>query len=326
MGILWIVVGFLVGFAMIIKGGDVFVDAALYIAKKLRIPTTIMGATIVSLTTTLPELFVSSMAAATGHSEMAIGNAIGSIICNTGLILGLCLILTKVVHSNPFALKKSLLLLATIGVYAVLVWANGGLGRVGALILYGLLGLFVWLNLLELRGEPDEGEAEDHENFKMVNLVKFLVGAALIVAGARLLVDNGSALAAWMGVPEKVISLTLIAFGTSLPELVTSITAIIKKENALSLGNIIGANILNITLVLSTAAMVSDTGRLALVRSEAGAFAGQYQLFLLDIPVAFAVCLTLAAGAFKRKLTRAHGCVLFGIYAAYLGVLLATMG
>ena len=140
MGGLWIIAGFVAGFVMIIKGGDVFVDAALYIARKMKIPTAIMGATIVSLTTTLPELLVSSMAAATGHSEMAIGNAIGSIICNTGLILGLCLILTKTVHSDLFALKKSLLLLTTIVVYGLLVWLNHGLGKVSALVLYALLG------------------------------------------------------------------------------------------------------------------------------------------------------------------------------------------
>lgn len=228
MGGLWIIAGFVAGFVMIIKGGDVFVDAALYIARKMKIPTAIMGATIVSLTTTLPELLVSSMAAATGHSEMAIGNAIGSIICNTGLILGLCLILTKTVHSDLFALKKSLLLLTTIVVYGLLVWLNHGLGKVSALVLYALLGGFVWLNLMELNGGQEE-DTGGEEPFQLMQVPKFILGAALIVIGARLLVDNGSALAVLMGVPEKVISLTLIAFGTSLPELVTSITAIIKN-------------------------------------------------------------------------------------------------
>ena len=325
MGGLWIIAGFVAGFVMIIKGGDVFVDAALYIARKMKIPTAIMGATIVSLTTTLPELLVSSMAAATGHSEMAIGNAIGSIICNTGLILGLCLILTKTVHSDLFALKKSLLLLTTIVVYGLLVWLNHGLGKVSALVLYALLGGFVWLNLMELNGGQEE-DTGGEEPFQLMQVPKFILGAALIVIGARLLVDNGSALAVLMGVPEKVISLSLIAFGTSLPELVTSITAIIKKENALSLGNIIGANVLNITLVLSTATMVSSTGMLPLIRTETGRLAGQYQLFLLDIPVAMAVCIILAAGVWRRKLTRVHGVVLMGTYIIYLLILLFTMG
>ena len=309
MGGLWIIAGFVAGFVMIIKGGDVFVDAALYIARKMKIPTAIMGATIVSLTTTLPELLVSSMAAATGHSEMAIGNAIGSIICNTGLILGLCLILTKTVHSDLFALKKSLLLLTTIVVYGLLVWLNHGLGKVSALVLYALLGGFVWLNLMELNGGQEE-DTGGEEPFQLMQVPKFILGAALIV----------------IGVPEKVISLTLIAFGTSLPELVTSITAIIKKENALSLGNIIGANVLNITLVLSTATMVSSTGMLPLIRTETGRLAGQYQLFLLDIPVAMAVCIILAAGVWRRKLTRVHGVVLMGTYIIYLLILLFTMG
>ncbi len=321
------IIGFIAGLLFIIKGGDVFVDSALYIAKKAKIPPLIMGATIVSLTTTLPELFVSTMASSSGHSEMAIGNAIGSIICNTGLILGLCALLSPVTLKNRNALPKAVLLLASIGAYALLVWTSKGLERTGAMVLYCLLGLFIYLNLSELKTEQADVEADEEEGqpFKKSSLLSFLLGAVFIIFGARLLVTSGSDLAAIVGVPEKIISLTLIALGTSLPELVTAMTAIRKKENAFSLGNIIGANILNITLVLSSAAMASSSGRLVTEMATGGIFAGRYQLFSLDIPVAFGVCAVMLLMIITKKVSKLSGITLLLIYGAYLSVLGFTL-
>ena len=222
---------FLVGILFIVKGGDYFVDAASWIAEVSGIPKLIIGATIVSLATTLPEMLVSVMAAAKGSVDMAIGNAVGSVTANIGLIMGISLVCIPAVIRRKDYLMKSVLMLTA----AVLIVVSGFLGQMGTVIsiaLMAVFALFLWENVSSARRSmKGDGEQEGRKKTSgrkevVTNLVKFAVGAVGIVWGADLLVDNGSALAAMVGIPERVIGVTIIAVGTSLPELITTITAI----------------------------------------------------------------------------------------------------
>ena len=304
---------FLVSFLLIIYGGDKFVDAALSIGRKLGISTMILGATIVSLTTTLPELFVSSFASVSGHVDMAIGNAIGSIICNTGLILGLCAFLSPMkLSGHPQTKKVILLITAVLAIFIMsffgpIKWYEG-------LLLYVLLGIFITINLQEAKEGGNEQQESDYTG---KTLVIFALSAVAIVIGSRLLVNAASALATMLHVPEKIIALSLVALGTSLPELVTSLTAIRKHEAGLSIGNIIGANILNVVLVMSTSSLLAKGGLTSSVATE-GILKGLNQLKVLDIPVALVMALILYFCTRRKEVSRTTGILLFAIYAGYL--------
>lgn len=304
---------FLISFFLIIVGGDKFVDAAICIGRKLGISTLVLGATIVSLTTTLPELFVSSFASAGGHVDMAIGNAIGSIICNTGLILGLCAVLSPMKLSGPPQTKKAILLIAAVSLIFIMS-CLGPIRWYEGLILYALLGLFIYINFQEAK---DDDVEQDESGYSSGTLILFFASALAIVLGSRLLVNSASALAALMHVPEKIIALSLVALGTSLPELVTSLTAIRKHEAGLSIGNIIGANILNIVLVMSTSSLLAKGGLTTAVATE-GILKGLNQLKVLDIPIAMAMALILFFCTKRKQVTRATGILLLCIYVGYL--------
>ena len=308
MQVILIYVLFFVGIALVVKGGDVFVDAASWIARALNVPTFIIGATIVSVATTLPEMIVSLIAAAEGKVDMAVGNAVGSVTANTGLIMGLSLVFMASAVRRKDYLGKSLLMMAAA---ALVLGASLG----GALAVWGsvvLLILFVLFIIENLRSAKAEVTTEDRphptKREKVLNPIKFVLGAAGIVIGSQLLVDSGSALAAMFGVPESIIAVTMVAIGTSLPELVTTLTAIAKKQASLSVGNIIGANIIDLTLILPLSSVV--TGQ-ALPISP--------QSLTLDMPA----CLIIAVVALlpmlvRQKFTRLQGGLLLALYAAYL--------
>lgn len=310
--IIVIVALFIVGLVCIVKGGDWFVDSAAWLAEVTGIPKFIIGATIVSIATTLPEQIVSFMAAAEGKVDMAVGNAVGSVIANTGLILAISLLfIPSTVNKKQFT-SKSLLLIAACA--ALLVFCFSGHVTIWAgLVLLLIFALYIWDNL---RQGKAEAAAENRAPFDKAELPKrilfFVLGAAGIVIGARLLVDNGSALARILGVPENVIALTFVAIGTSLPELVTAITAIVKKQSSLSVGNIIGANVIDLSLILPGCALISG-----------GALPVNQQTWQLDMPVCLAVTLVAMVPALiTGKLRRWQGGVLLAGYAAYLAVML----
>ena len=290
---------FLVGILFIVKGGDYFVDAASWIAEVSGIPKLIIGATIVSLATTLPEMLVSVMAAAKGSVDMAIGNAVGSVTANIGLIMGISLVCIPAVIRRKDYLMKSVLMLTA----AVL-----------SIALMAVFALFLWENVSSARRSmKGDGEQEGRKKTSgrkevVTNLVKFAVGAVGIVWGADLLVDNGSALAAMVGIPERVIGVTIIAVGTSLPELITTITAIAKKQSSLSVGNILGANIIDLTLILPLSAFVSGK---ALPIAETSA--------RLDLPACLIVgCIAVIPAMIWEKFQRWQGILLLAAYGGYL--------
>ena len=233
---------FLAGIILIVKGGDYFVDAASWIAEASGIPKLIVGATIVSLATTLPEMLVSVMAAVQGKTDMAIGNAVGSVTANLGLIMAISVICMPVKIRRGDYLLKSMLMLAAAG---LLAWGGRG-GEVLSLALLAVFGAFLYENLRSAQqsmrccgvGELGPFRAQAPKREVLFNCIKFTVGAVGVILGADLLVDSGSALARLVGVSERIIGVTVVAVGTSLPELVTTVTAIAKKQSALSVGNI----------------------------------------------------------------------------------------
>ena len=309
MGLVLTSILFLMGLLLIIKGGDLFVDAATWMARASGIPQFIIGATIVSIATTLPEIIVSTMAALDHNTEMAIGNAIGSVTANTGLIMGVSLIFMPIViRRSRIALKGILMLLSCTFLW--LLSSNGNLNRTGSFIILLLFFAFIAENLHSASLESAQAE-KDSVNKKdlSANVVKFLLGALCLVVGSRLLVDNGTILAEALGVPTRVIAVTMVAIGTSLPELVTAITAIVKKQTSMSVGNILGANIIDITVILPLCALLSQ-----------GSLPVSDATLSLDMPI----CLLEAGIAIIptilfQRFYRLQGVIMVALYLAYLG-------
>ncbi|MCI9627197.1 MAG: calcium/sodium antiporter [Clostridia bacterium] len=300
---------FAAGIVLVVKGGDVFVDAASYIAKAFHIPPFVIGATIVSIATTLPEMIVSLIAAAAGKTDMAIGNAVGSVTANTALIMAIAMIAMPIVCERKRYLKQILLLIAS-ALVLFLSCRTGELNPIGSLILTVIFILFIVQNLFSAKTDSNKqsGQAMTDKKKLFQNSLLFLLGAAAIVLGSQLMVDNGSKIAVWLGVPERIIAITLIAVGTSLPELVTTISAIVKKEAALSVGNIIGANIIDLSLILPLCAVVSGET----LPVAAGSIA-------VDLPVCLGVTLIATVPLiFRQKASKLQGVLLLAFYALYM--------
>lgn len=318
---LWIVLLFAAGLVCIIKGGDLFVDAAGWIAEASGIPKFIIGATIVSFATTLPEMLVSVFAALEGNADIAVGNAVGSVTANTGLIMCLSLVcMTCLMERRQFGVKACLLLAAILSLFGFT--RDGRLSVAEGLLVLVIFAGFLAESLISARREQGTELKEDEErpavSGKTVagNIVKFVLGAAGIVLGAQLLIDNGSAIASLLGVPDAIIAATMIAVGTSLPELVTTLTAIRKKESSLSVGNIIGANIMDLTLILPLCSLI--LGKSLPVQSQG---------MLLDIPACLIICAAVLVPAlWKGKFQRWMGFLAGGLYIVYLTVMFTCFG
>ena len=314
---------FILGLVMLIFGGDWFVDGAVGIARRLKMSELIIGATVVAIGTTLPEVMVSVTAAFEGYSATAYGNAIGSVICNTALISAV----TMAVRPSEVDKKTLRLPLAfffgAAAVYAAVAYTSGSFSR---LMGVGLLVVFVAYMFaliiasrragkkLEPHAEGDGAEPEEAPQGKAWKDIFLLVlGAGLIAGGAKLLVDNGTKIALGIGVPESVVALTFVALGTSLPELVTAITSLVKGHSALSLGNIIGANLFNIVLVSGAAMTVSP-----FTLPTEKLIGGMNASLAVDIPVMGAAMLIMALPALLRgKVSRWQGIILLCIYVGY---------
>lgn len=323
---------FVVGVVLIVKGGDWFVDGAVWVAEVTKIPKFIIGATVISLATTLPEIIVSSIAAAQGHSilvsgvgdyiaasqekvGMAIGNGIGSVICNTALILAISVVFMPIaVERRSFAPKAILLFVAVTTLF--LFSLGGSVSVWGAIVLIVIFAAFIFENVRSAKREslkkPEDEETEKRpvtdKKSVAVNIFKVVVGAAAIVFGSQLLVDNASKIASSWGVSEAVIGVTIVAVGTSLPELVTAVTSVIKRQASVSVGNVIGANVIDTTLILSLCSFIYG-GNLPVSKMNV----------YLDFPVAIIVTLLAAVPTIiNKKFSRWQGIALLALYAAYL--------
>ena len=307
---------FLLGFVLLIKGGDWFVDGAVGIAHRFHLPELLIGATVVSIGTTLPEVMVSSQAALQHNAGISYGNAIGSIICNTSLIAAL----TAAIRPGP--VKKSSLILpagfffAAAAIYSVIAYLFGTFTRLHGIMFLLIFVVYMVTTVRQMTKNPEDADVEETENEEKPlwqEIVLLAVGAAAIALGANLLVNNGTLIAQALGVPDSVIGLTMVALGTSLPELITAITSLIKGHSALSVGNVIGANLFNIVLVSGMAITISPFA----VPAEK-LIGGINSSLVIDIPVMLLVMLLLCVPALKKeRLYKWQGFSLLAIYAAF---------
>ena len=308
---------FALGLVLLIKGGDWFVDGATGIARRFRLPDIIVGATVVSIGTTLPEVMVSTTGALLGQGAMAYGNAIGSIICNTALIAAI----SVTCNPGPVNVKTMKMpvffFFTSAAVYCLAAYGLGTFPRWLGIIMLAIFVVYLIANVRQGLRYPEE-TAEEAESATAsrslaMELVLLVIGAALIAYGANLLVEHGTIIAQKLGVPETVIALTFVALGTSLPELITTITSLKKGHASLGIGNVIGANVFNLVLVSGMAVTIAPfdvpVGKLLL---------GQNASLVLDIPLMLLVMLLLTVPALtKKRLSRWQGITLLCIYAAF---------
>ncbi|MBQ2749554.1 MAG: calcium/sodium antiporter [Clostridia bacterium] len=308
---------FALGLVLLIKGGDWFVDGATGLARRFHLPDIIVGATVVSIGTTLPEVMVSATGALNGQGSMAYGNAIGSIICNTALIAAISVAVNPGKVNTKTMKMPVIFFFASAAIYCVAAYVLGEFPRGLGII---MLAIFVIYMLITIRQGfknpdqiPDDEEPEVVNRSLLMELVLLVVGAALIAVGADLLVDNGTIIAKELGVPETVIALTFVALGTSLPELVTTITSLRKGHASLGIGNVIGANIFNLVLVSGVAVTLAP-----FEVPVGNTLFGINSSLILDIPLMVAVMALLTLPALlSKKLSRWQGITLLGIYAAF---------
>ena len=307
---------FLVGLVFLIKGGDWFVDGATGIARRFHLPELLIGATVVSIGTTLPEVMVSTTSALSGHGEIAYGNAIGSVICNTALIAAIT-VAVRPGKVDPKSLRLPVAFFFTAAaIYAGIAYTTRYFSQVSGFCLLGLFVAYMLATVWQMKSSPSpagHSEMPGENSSTLKDIVILIAGAALIAVGANLLVDNGTLIAQALGVPESVIALTFVALGTSLPELVTAITSLAKGHGALSLGNVIGANVFNLVLVSGVSITLAP---FSIPRSST--IAGYNASLVLELPAMFLVMGLLTIPALKRgKLTRLQGILLLAIYAAF---------
>jgi len=319
--VIWINLSlFALGLWIIIRGSDLFLDSAVWIAQAAGISQMIIGATIVSVCTTLPEFVASATASLKGAADMAVGNALGSVICNTGLILGVTLLfVTARILREVFLIKGIFMVGAVLMTFFLLISNAGAVGSFGVSsagggVLLVLLIVFLVVNYYEsLHGaEAPAVEVKAPERRPtpadwLHHAAIFLAGAVLLTVGAYLLIEYGQRMARNFGISEAIISLAFIALGTSLPELFTAISAIRKKATNISVGNIFGANVLNMTMVVGSSAVIRP------LRVQ------DPLLVRCDIPVAAALCtVAFGSGLFKGRIGKKTGAILLLGYVLYL--------
>ena len=308
------VVLIIIGFVLLIVGADVLVDGSSGIAKKFHIPEIIIGLTIVSIGTSMPELFVSITSALDGYSDMAIGNIIGSNLCNLLLILGLSATIKPIVFQKETRLYEIPMCLLVTIVLMYFCNSQGGISRLEAVILLVLfcafIGYTIYMGRKESKKEIVEIQTEEKKNSILKNIVFVLLGIFSLKFGGDLVVDNAVNVARYFNWSEKLISLTILAVGTSLPELVTSVTAAVKGNSDIAIGNIIGSNIFNILLIIGVSAFITPI---------------TYNFsYNFDFSVLIASSIILAIFPFippKDKMSRFNGIVYLFIYVAYLTIL-----
>ena len=251
----------IIGFILLIKGADFLVDSASNIAKKFHIPEIIVGLTIVSIGTSMPELFVSITSSIEGHSDMSIGNIIGSNICNLLLILGISATINSIKFQKETKVIEIPLCLIITTIFALFCNTNNKLDRLESIILLILFVLFITYTIfIGLKNKSVNSLKEEKEIQKISILKNFIflgIGILGLKFGGDFVVDNSVVIASHLNISEKIIGLTILAIGTSLPELVTSVTASIKGNSDIAVGNIIGSNIFNILLIMGLSSLIN---------------------------------------------------------------------
>ena len=320
---LWIaLLFFAVGALLLIKGGDWFVDSAVSLAKRFRVPEIIIGATVVSIGTTLPEVMVSTTAAMGGTGAIAYGNAIGSIICNTSLIAALTIAIRPAPVNRKAIVMPVIFYFVSAAIYMVAAYIFGTFHRWVGIVMLLVFGAYMFMtiragfqNPAEAAHEEEEEADEEKPKSLLADLLVLIGSAALIAVGAEFLEGSAVSLAEnHLHIPTEVVGVTVVALCTSLPELVTAVTALAKGHGARSLGNIIGANIFNLVLVSGVAVTIAPFD----VPAGSVLF-GMNASLLLEIPLMVGVMALMTLPAlFKKKLYRWQGIGLLCIYAAFV--------
>ena len=294
-------------FALIIFGGDKFVDSSVGIAKKLKVPTPIIGATLVSIGTTIPELLVTIFSGSSDASGLAVGNALGSIIFNSCLIGGMLLVFVCL------TIKKNVLPAFILLIFSVLITGimsiNQKIVLAESIILLVLFAIFVSINFISAKKNPEvQIQSTNKEKSVWFYILMFVISATMIGVGAYFMVDKAKFLAHMVNISDTIIGLTIVSFGTSLPELITSISAIRKKEAGLGLGNIIGSNIINCTLLIGITGLFNVSDGLPISKDT----------LFVSLPVALlATLLLLLPTIIKKKTYKWQGVCLLCVYALY---------
>lgn len=312
--ILFIVIA--VSLIFLSKGADVLVSEAVGLSLRWGIPKMIVGATIVSLGTTLPEATVSVMAAINGNPDLALGNAIGSIIADTGLIIGIAALVgnlvidKKTIHTQgPIQLWAGILL----ALVSLPFFSRGSEGRITqwmGFVFIGLLIIYLVVTILSTKKSNNKSftDIEDNSNV-FIQLIKLILGIVLVILSSKVLIPSVEIVALRIGIPQSIIASTLVAFGTSLPELITAITAVRRGHGELAVGNIIGADVLNVLFVVGSAAAVTKGGLLVPVN-----------FYKLQIPTMLIVLVAfrLFSKSKNNKISKLQGSILMGIYIIFL--------
>ena len=300
------------------KGADILVDEAVGLSVKWGVPKLIIGATIISLGTTLPEATVSVMAAINGNPDLALGNAVGSIIVDTGLIIGIASIIGKLPVDKSLINRQgkiqffSGLLLVFFSIPFFSKNPGGNISQLVGVLFVALLVLYIYASIKWARKKNDSDiSVEGDKTSSLMQVVKLIIGLFLIIMSSKILIPSVETIAIRISIPQSVIAATLVAFGTSLPELITAVTAVRKGHGEIAVGNIIGADILNVLFVVGSSAAVTKGG--------------------LDVPVNFyklqfpAMIIILGAFRFFSKnadshITKKEGVFLLAIYLVYLAL------
>lgn len=314
---LWIAL-IVLGFILLIKGADLLVEGASNVAKKFHIPEIIIGLTIVSIGTSLPELFVSVKSAIEGFPDMAIGNVVGSNIANLLLILGTSAIIKTVAFKRETRLIEIPICLAVSIIFMVLCNVGQDVTRIDAIILVALFIAFIIYTIV-MAAKGEEFDKEDEEEIQeekdtgstIKNILYIILGIALLKFGGDFTVDNAVNVANFFGLSEKLISVTILAVGTSLPEFVTSVSAAIKGKSDIAIGNIIGSNIFNMLLIIGVSALIKPI-----------IYNVSYNIDMIFVLVATAVLALFPVIPPKNKMSRGNGIVYVVLYGVYLATLL----
>lgn len=308
------------GFVLLVKGADFLVDGASGVAKRFHIPEIIIGLTIVSIGTSMPELFVSITSAIDGYSDMAIGNVIGSNLCNLLLILGISATINPIIFKKETKFIEIPMCLGITIVFLILANIGNSISRIDAIILIALFIAFICYTIMmakkgeefdEISEEEKQRSAEEGKKRKIiVNIIYIIIGIIALKIGGDLVVEHSEKIAKMFNVSDKIIGLTIVAIGTSLPELVTSVTAALKKNSDIAIGNIIGSNIFNMLLIIGAAAAISPMN-----------YNTSYNLQMGILIVA-----TVVLGVFpytdrKDEMTISNGITYLMLYALYMAML-----
>ena len=310
----------IIGFALLIKGADFLVDSSSNIAKKFHIPEIVIGLTIVSMGTSLPELIVSVNSAISGHSDMSVGNVVGSNVCNLLLILGLASTIRPLTFKRETRLIEIPICLVLTIIFGVLCNTAGGISKTEAIVLIILFIMFIiYTIVMGIKGEKFDKEddeievkTEDKKQVSMLkNIIFIILGIIGLKIGGDLVVNNATFIAEHLNISEQIISLTIVAIGTSLPELVTSVVAAIKGNSDIPIGNILGSNIFNMAFIMGIAALINPI---------------EYNLaYNFEIKILILASTILALFPIippKNKMSRRNGIMYLILYIAYTAILL----